>query len=81
MAEILRVRREWHDLLSAERTNPQPRILYPAKLSLKIEGEIKSFLGKKKKKEEFIVIKPALQEMLEGILFKWKKLSLDMRKL
>ena len=31
--------------------NMQPRILYPARLSFKIEGEIKSFPDKQKLKE------------------------------
>jgi len=28
--------------------NPQPRLLYPARISFKYEGEIKSFTDKKK---------------------------------
>ena len=47
--------------------NMQPRILYPARLSLKIEGEIKSFQNKQKLKE-FANTKPALQEILKGVL-------------
>ena len=35
----------------------QPRFLYPAKISFRIEGQIKSALGKKKLKE-FIITKP-----------------------
>ena len=45
----------------------QPRILYPARLSLKIEEEIKSFQDKQKLKE-FVNTKPALQEILKGVL-------------
>ena len=45
----------------------QPRILYPARLSLKIEGEIKSFQDKQKLKE-FANTKPALQKILKGVL-------------
>ena len=41
------------------RKNMQPRILYPARLSLRIEGEIKAFPGKQKLKE-FMTTKPAL---------------------
>ena len=44
----------------------QLRILYPARLSFKIEGEIKSFLDKNKLKE-CVNNKPALQEMLKGL--------------
>ena len=43
----------------------QPRILYPARLSLEIEGDIKSFQDKQKLKE-FVNSKPALQEILKG---------------
>jgi len=45
----------------------QPRILYPARLSLKIEGEIKSFQDKQELKE-FANTKPALPEILKGVL-------------
>ena len=41
----------------------QPRILYPASLSFRIEGEMKVFPNKQKLKE-FITTKPALQEIL-----------------
>ena len=43
----------------------QPRILYPARLSFRIEGEIKSLQDKQKLKE-YVTIKPALQEILRG---------------
>ena len=45
----------------------QPKILYPAKLSFRIEGEIKSFQDRQKLKE-YVTTKPALQEILRGIL-------------
>ena len=45
----------------------QPRLLYPAKLSFRIEGQIKSFPEKKTLKE-FIIIKPLLYEMLKGLI-------------
>ena len=45
----------------------QPRFHSPAKLSFRIEGQIKSFPDKKKLKES-ITIKPVLQEMLKGLL-------------
>ena len=44
----------------------QPRLLYPAKLSLRMEGQIKCFPDKVKLKE-FIITKP-LYEMLKGII-------------
>ena len=45
--------------------NMQSRILYPARLSFKTEGEIKSFPDKQNLKE-FMITKPALQEILRG---------------
>ena len=43
----------------------QPRLLYLAKLSFRIKGQIKRFPDKKKLKE-FIITKPLLYEMLKG---------------
>ena len=45
----------------------QPRLLYPARLSIKIEGQIKSFPDKRSLKE-YSSTKPALQQMLRGLL-------------
>uniref|UniRef100_A0A8P0TPZ7 L1 transposable element RRM domain-containing protein n=1 Tax=Canis lupus familiaris TaxID=9615 RepID=A0A8P0TPZ7_CANLF len=47
--------------------NMQPRILYPARLSFKMEGEIKSFQDRQQLKE-YVTSKPALQEILRGPL-------------
>ena len=44
----------------------QPRILYPARLSFRFEGEVKNFIEEQKLKE-FTTKKPALQEMLKGL--------------
>ena len=44
-----------------------PRLLYPAKLSLRMEGQIKCFSDKVKLKE-FIINKPLLHEMLKGLI-------------
>ena len=46
---------------------PYPRLLYPARLSYKIDGELKSFPGKRNLKE-YVSTKPPLQEMLKGLL-------------
>ena len=43
-----------------------PRLLYPTKLPLRMEGQIKCFLEKAKSKE-FITAKP-LYEMLKGLI-------------
>ena len=42
------------------------RLLYPAKLLFRMEGEIKSF-SEKVKLKEFIITKPLLYEMLKGV--------------
>jgi hypothetical protein len=47
--------------------NINPRILYPAKLSLKINGTIKVFHDKQKQKQ-YMTTKPPLQKILQGIL-------------
>ena len=43
-----------------------PRLLYPAKLSFRMEGKIKCFSDKGKLKK-FIITKPLLYEMLKGV--------------
>ena len=43
-----------------------PRLLYPAKLSFRLEGQIKYFQDKIKLKE-FISTKPLLYEILKGL--------------
>ena len=45
----------------------QPRLLYPAKLPLRIEGQIKSFPDKRQLKE-FTINKLLLYEMLKGLI-------------
>ena len=45
----------------------QPRLLYPAKLSLRIKGQIERFPDKVKLKE-FIITKTLLYEMLKGLI-------------
>ena len=67
-AETLQARREWQDILKVmKENNLQPRLLYPAKISFKYEGEIKSFTDKQKLRE-FSTTNPALQQMLKDIL-------------
>ena len=44
-----------------------PRLLYPAKLSFRMEGQRKCFSDKIKLKE-FIITKPLLYEMLKGFI-------------
>ena len=66
--ETLQARREWQDILKVMKENKlQPRLLYPARISFKYEGEIKSFTDKQKLRE-FSTTKPALQQILKDIL-------------
>ena len=50
----------------------QARLLHPARLSIKTEGQIRSFPDKRSLKE-YTSTKPALQEMLKGLLYEKKK--------
>ena len=66
--ETLQARRDWQQIFKVMKSRDlQPRLLYPAKLSFRIRGQIKSFPDKKKLKE-FIVTKPLLNEMLKGLI-------------
>ena len=66
--ETLQARREWQKIFQVMRTRGlHPRLLYPARLSIKIEGQIKSFSDERSLKE-YTSTKPALQEMLKGLL-------------
>ena len=66
--ETLQARREWQDILKVmKEKNLQPTLLYPATISFKYEGEIKS-LTDKQKLREFSTTKPALQQMLKDLL-------------
>ena len=66
--QTFQARREWEKIFQVMRTRgPQPRLLYPARVSIKIEGQIKSFPDKRSLKE-YSSTKPALEEMLKGLL-------------
>jgi len=65
-AETLQARREWQDIFKVLKgKNLQPTLLYPARISFKIDGEIKIFSDKQKLRE-FSTTKPALQQMLQS---------------
>ena len=50
-AETLQARREWQDIFKVLKgKNLQPRLLYPARISFKIDGETKSFFTQVKVK-------------------------------
>ena len=57
----------WQEIFSHEKQGPTAKLLYPAKLSFKIEGQIKSSPDKKKLKE-LLITKPLLSEMLKGLI-------------
>ena len=66
--QTLQARRVWKLILKVMREkNLQPRLLYPARISFKHEGEIKSFTYKQKLRE-FSTTKPAFQQMLKDLL-------------
>ena len=68
-AEILQSRREWKDIFEVlKEKNLQLRLLYSAKISFKIDEEIKSFTDKQKLRE-FSTTKPALQQILKGLTY------------
>ena len=53
-AETLQARREWQDTFKVLKgKNLQPRLLYPAWISFKIDGEVKSFLDKQVKRTQY----------------------------
>jgi len=59
---------EWHDIFKVMKgKNQQPGMLYPARLSFRFDGEIKSFPDKQKLRE-FSTTKPALSQMLKELL-------------
>jgi hypothetical protein len=63
--ETLKARQSWSKLfLALNENNFNPRILYAAKLSLKIHGAIKVFHDKQKLKQ-YMTIKPPLQKILQ----------------
>jgi hypothetical protein len=66
--ETLKARRTWSEVFqSLNENNFNPRILYSAKLSVKIDGAIKIFHDKPKLKQ-YMTTKPTLQEILQGIV-------------
>ena len=55
----LQARMEWHDIFKVVKgKNLQPRILYPAGLSFRFDGDVKSFPDEQKLRE-FSTTKPA----------------------
>ena len=65
--ETLQARRGWKVFQVMKGKGLHPRLLYPAKLSFRMEGQIKRFSDKVKLKE-FIITKPLLYEMVKGFI-------------
>ena len=66
--ENLQATRGWKEILKVMKGKDlHPRLLSPAKLSFRMQGQIKCFLDKVKLKE-FIIPKPLLCEMLKGLI-------------
>ena len=65
--ETLQARRGWKEVFKAMKSkNLHPRLLYPAKLSFRMERQIKCFPDKVKLKE--FITKPLLYEMLKRFI-------------
>ena len=66
--ETLQARRAWKEVFEVMKDKDlPPRLLYPAKLSFRMEGQIKGFPDSVKLKE-FIITKPLLYEMLKAFI-------------
>ena len=66
----MQARRGWKKVFQVMKGKDlHPRLQYPAKLSFRMEGQIKSFPDKVKLKE-FVLTKPLLYEMLKGLMRK-----------
>ena len=62
----MKARRDWQDILKViTGKNLQSRLLYPARLSFRFNGEIKTFTDKEELRE-FGTTKPVLQQMVKA---------------
>ena len=65
--QTLQARRKWQDIFKVMKgKNLQPRLLYPARISFRFDGEIKTFTDKQKL-TQFSTTKP-LQQRLKELL-------------
>ena len=63
----MQTRRSWKEVFEVMKGKDlHSRLLYPAKLSFRMERQIKCFPDKVKLKK-FIITKPLLYEMLKGV--------------
>ena len=66
--ETIQARRDWLEVFKVMKGKDlHPRLLYPAKLSFRMKGQIKCFPDEVNLKE-FIITKPLLYEMLKGLM-------------
>ena len=66
--ETLQARGDWKEVFEVMKSKDlYTRLVYPAKLSFKMEGQIKCFPDKVKLKK-LIITKPLLCEMLKGFI-------------
>ena len=66
--ETLQAGRDWQEVFKVMKSKDlQTKLLYPAKLLVRIEGQMNCFPGKVKL-NEFIITKPLLCEMLKGLI-------------
>ena len=66
--ESLQARKGWKEVFEVMKGKYlHPRLLYPAKLSFRMEGHIECFPDKVKLKE-FIITQPLLYEMVKGLM-------------
>ena len=64
----MQARRGWKEVFQVMKGKDlHPRLLCPAKLSFRLEGQVKCFPDKVKLKE-FFISKPLLYEMLKGLI-------------
>ena len=73
--ETLEARRGWKEVfqvMKGKDLHPKNLLHYPAKLSFRMDGQIKYFPDKVKLKE-FINTKPLLYEMLKGLYLRKKR--------
>ena len=68
-AETLQARKEWQYIFKVLKgKNLQPTLQCPARITFKTDGEIKRFSDKQKLRE-FSTTKPALKQMLKGLIW------------
>jgi hypothetical protein len=62
----MKARRSWEDIIQTLREHKcQPRLLYPAKFSITIDGETKLFCDKSKF-TQYLSTNPAIQRIIKG---------------